>query len=227
MTPGTTAGTPLLWERFSALLARRRGRTIRDGLWIAGLLYLAFLTIETILNGPAYDARAYYDAHLGSLYVRPAAGSYDAYYYSPAFAQVLAPLTALPWQVFIAVWMVIAAVALAWLAGPVLIFVLLFPPVVIELQVGNVHFLSASRPLSASNTPRSGRSHCSRRSRRASGSCGSRFVASGAGSSWPWAPRPQLLPSRSHWPHRSGLTGWVRCALTPARATSGRSCPSH
>jgi len=141
VTPGTTAGTPLLWERFSALLAGRRGRAIRDGLWIAGLLYLAFLTIETILNGPAYDARAYYDAHLGSLYVRPAAGSYDAYYYSPAFAQVLAPLTALPWQVFIAVWMVIAAVALAWLAGPVLIFVLLFPPVVIELQVGNVHFL--------------------------------------------------------------------------------------
>jgi Glycosyltransferase family 87 len=37
--------------------------------------------------------------------------------------------------------MTIAAAALAYLSGPLLVFVLLCPPVVIELQVGNVHFL--------------------------------------------------------------------------------------
>ncbi len=125
----------------SSFLAGRRGRAVRDGLWVAGLVYLAYLTMTTILNSPAYDARAYYDAHLASLYARPAAATHDAYYYSPAFAQILAPLTALPWPVFIAIWMTIAAAALAYLAGPLLVFVLLFPPVVIELQVGNIHFL--------------------------------------------------------------------------------------
>jgi hypothetical protein len=124
-----------------SVLVGRRGRAIRDGLWVAGLIYLTFLTADTILNGPAYDARAYYDADLDSLYARPDAGSYNAYYYSPAFAQVLAPLTALPWPVFIAVWMTIASAALAYLAGPLLVFVLAFPPVLIELEVGNIHFL--------------------------------------------------------------------------------------
>lgn len=133
-----TAG---LGTRVSSVLAGRRGRAIRDGLWIAGLVYLAFLTANTILNGPAYDARAYYDADLNSLYARSDAGSYNAFYYSPAFAQILAPLTALPWPVFIAIWMTIAAAALAYLAGPLLVFVLAFPPVLIELQVGNIHFL--------------------------------------------------------------------------------------
>jgi len=133
--------TAALEKRANSLLSGRRGRAIRDGLWIAGLLYLVFLATTTILHGPAYDARAYYDAHLENLYSRPSAASYDAYYYSPAFAQAIAPLTALPWPVFITIWMSIAAAALAYLAGPLLVFVLAFPPVLIELQVGNIHFL--------------------------------------------------------------------------------------
>lgn len=119
----------------------RRLRALRDGLVLAGLLYLAILVAQTILHGPAYDARAYYDAHLDHLYARPAAASYNAYYYSPAFAQVLSPLTALPWQAFIAIWMAGAGLALAYLSGPLLIFVLALPPVTIELAVGNIHFL--------------------------------------------------------------------------------------
>jgi Glycosyltransferase family 87 len=130
-----------LQQRLRLFVAGPRWRPIRDGLWIAGLAYLAYLTANTILNGPAYDARAYYDAHLGSLYARPGAGTFDAYYYSPAFAQLIAPLTALPWQLFIAIWMSIAALALAYLSGPLIVLVLVFPPVVSELQVGNIHFL--------------------------------------------------------------------------------------
>lgn len=128
-------------HRLRVFVATRRGHAIRDGIWAAGLVYLAYLTVTTILNGPAYDARAYYDAHLGNLYARPGAGTFDAYYYSPAFAQLLAPLTALPWQLFIAIWMMIAAAALAYLSGPLLMLVLLCPPVLVELQVGNIHFL--------------------------------------------------------------------------------------
>jgi len=128
-------------RRASSVLSSRRRRAIRDGLWVAGLIYLGFLTANTIVNGPAYDARAYYDADLNNLYARSDAGSYNAFYYSPAFAQVLAPLTALPWPVFITIWMTIAAAALAYLSGPLLVFVLAFPPVAIELEAGNIHFL--------------------------------------------------------------------------------------
>jgi len=116
---------------------------VRHGLLLAGLLWLAALTWQTITSGPAYDARAYFDARLSNLYARPDAGAYNAFYYSPAFAQLLAPLTALPWQAFITIWMIIAALSLAYLSGPLLVLALVSPPVLIELAVGNVHFLMA------------------------------------------------------------------------------------
>ncbi len=118
-----------------------RRRAIRDGMLVAGVIYLAYLVSQTVLNGPGYDARAYFDANLSHLYARAAAATYDAYYYSPAFAQLIAPLTALPWQAFLLVWMVGAGLALTYLSGPLLIIVLALPPVTIELAVGNIHFL--------------------------------------------------------------------------------------
>ena len=179
---------------------------------MAGLVYLAYLTMTTILNSPAYYARAYYDAHVASVYARPDAASYNAYYDSPAFAQILAPLTALPWPVFIAIWMMIAAATLAYLSGPLLLLVLLFPPVVIELQVGNIHFLLGlavalgiqypavwAFPLLTKITPGIGILWFAVR-------------RGGTGCSSPGGPPPRLSLSRSRWHHRSGSDGWNRCA---------------
>lgn len=68
-------------------------------------------------------------------------GTDDAYLYSPAFAQFLAPLTLLPWHVFLAPWL--TALLLRWLTGPLL----LLPAVVLffgELSYGNIHLLLAA-----------------------------------------------------------------------------------
>ncbi|MDF2093102.1 hypothetical protein P0Y31_12180 [Knoellia sp. 3-2P3] len=42
----------------------------------------------------------------------------DAYLYSPAFAQIIRPMTALPWPVFASLWSLLLAAGLAWLLAP-------------------------------------------------------------------------------------------------------------
>jgi hypothetical protein len=72
-----------------------------------------------------------------------APGTDGVFLYSPAFAQAISPLTALPWQLFLAVWLTATLLVLAWLAGPLLLL-----PVVFltgnELYYGNIHFFIAA-----------------------------------------------------------------------------------
>ena len=67
--------------------------------------------------GIGWDAHAYYVAWYGGLY-EELPGSVDAYNYSPLFAQVIWPLTLLPWPVFCAVFVGAAAAGVAWLLRP-------------------------------------------------------------------------------------------------------------
>ncbi|WP_239022268.1 glycosyltransferase family 87 protein [Nocardioides yefusunii] len=69
-------------------------------------------------DGVGWDARAYHLAWDGSLYGLPP-GAPNAYNYSPVFAQVLWPLTHLPWSVFCALAVGSAAVGVLWLLRPV------------------------------------------------------------------------------------------------------------
>jgi hypothetical protein len=89
------------------------------------------------------DSHAYWAAPLNDLYGAARAGGVDAYLYAPPFAQVLAPLKGMPWPAFAGLWLLLSAVCLVVIGGPWGILIALIPPVLIELQAGNIHLLLA------------------------------------------------------------------------------------
>jgi hypothetical protein len=126
-----------------------RSRAIRHGLFVAGLavltwmLYGAWLTASDGSAGQAYDARAYWEAARGEMYARPVVGSHAAYLYSPAFIQGLLPVLSLPFHAFLAVWYVMAAVSLTWMARWWLPIVLMTGFVGLDIVRGNIEPLMA------------------------------------------------------------------------------------
>ena len=72
----------------------------------------------------------------------------DAYLYSPAFLQVLAPLRMLPFDAFFTIWVLISTGVLLWLVGPIAAALLLIPasysPVYHDLWFGNIMILTAA-----------------------------------------------------------------------------------
>ena len=128
----------------------------RDGLWriarhaltVAGLVYIALVWLGIAPYappvpeyGPMFDARGFWIAWEGGLYDIPW-GEYEAYVYSPAFAQLLWPFTLLPWPVFAALWTFAAIGCLFWMRVP---WMLAFPGVIDDILRGNIHvFLAAS-----------------------------------------------------------------------------------
>jgi hypothetical protein len=87
--------------------------------WIVCFGLAIGLTVNIVHRGTlGADAHAYWltgsESHF---YLRPPQ-SRDAYLYSPVFAQVLWPLTQLPWGWFRALWMVAEEAAFAWLLAP-------------------------------------------------------------------------------------------------------------
>ena len=94
-----------------------RRRLLRD----AFLVLAVYLTIQAVAMcaeyGIGWDAHAYYVAWSGGLY-EALPRSIDAYNYSPLFAQVIWPLTLLPWAVFCAVLVGAAGAGVAWLLRP-------------------------------------------------------------------------------------------------------------
>jgi len=93
---------------------------------------------------PAYDAYAYWLTRDGIDYSATYQGATGAYLYSPAFAQVIAPLVALPWPVFLALWTLIMALPLAWLAGRYALPLLLLPPVFMSVSLGQLDLAFAA-----------------------------------------------------------------------------------
>jgi hypothetical protein len=117
------------------------------GIALAVLLVLVMtLTAEPFQPdglGPGQDARAYWAAPMDDPYAPGSVGQESAYLYSPAFLQAVAPLRALPWPAFLALWTVILLLALRWLSGALLfgpLIVLTFP----ELWGGNITILLAA-----------------------------------------------------------------------------------
>jgi hypothetical protein len=96
------------------------------------------------LWGTGQDARCYYQATLADPYLHSSWNDPIAYVYSPAFLQLVSPLTALPWQAFMAVWTALLVGAVRFLTGPRLLAVgLLFPFTAMEVAGGNVSLLLA------------------------------------------------------------------------------------
>ena len=150
---GRPTGVRVMIERASELGRRmfrprtRRGRLARDVARLAGVAIVLFVWWLLSFNDYQHDARAYWTVDLGSLYARGEVGGEDAYLYSPAFAQALLPLTALPWPVFAGLWAALNLGALVWLAGPAIAGLLLVipgSPVIDEVSTGNIHLMSAA-----------------------------------------------------------------------------------
>ena len=97
------------------------------------------------LWGTGQDARCYWQATLAAPYLHSDWNDPIAYVYSPAFLQLVSPLTALPWQAFMAAWTAILVLAVRFLTGPRLLAAgLLFPFAAMEVAGGNVSLLLAA-----------------------------------------------------------------------------------
>jgi hypothetical protein len=119
-----------------------RRRLLRDAFHVLAV-YLAIHAVAMCVSfGVGWDAHAYYVAWDGGLY-EELPGSVDAYNYSPLFAQVIWPLTLLPWPVFCVFFLGSAAAGVAWLAHPLpaLPRVAVFAACLPDILSGNVFWL--------------------------------------------------------------------------------------
>jgi hypothetical protein len=89
------------------------------------------------------DARTYWGVPLDDPYPGPQVGLPGAYLYSPAFLQALAPLRALPWETFHALWLAAGVAAAVYMVGPVgaALAIGFLPFVERDLFVGNIHLI--------------------------------------------------------------------------------------
>lgn len=85
--------------------------------WVGafGFLFLTWLTWSRALG---YDSHAYWSVWRHHLVYGRAPNHKDAFLYSPLFAQLIWPLTLLPWPVFLAGWTAAGFAIYAWLLWP-------------------------------------------------------------------------------------------------------------
>jgi hypothetical protein len=130
------------------LRARVPWRAVRDALTVAGIAYIAMVWLRVAPYappvpdyGPMFDARGFWIAWEGGLYDIPWRTN-EAYVYSPAFAQILWPVTLLPWPIFAGAWTLAAIGCLFWMRVP---WMIAFPGVIDDILRGNIHvFLAAA-----------------------------------------------------------------------------------
>src|SRR5215213_3555646 len=104
------APTPLFLR-----LRRSTLRAMRDGA-IAACAVLAVAHFLGLID-LGVDAFAYWSADPSAPYGATVDATLQAYFYSPAFAQLTAPIHLLPWQVFVGLWTLLLTVALVWQSG--------------------------------------------------------------------------------------------------------------
>jgi hypothetical protein len=147
---GTRDSTPdVATPRPRAALQRPRLRALETPPWFGLALAIAAWVLIVVfaepwgrLWGTGQDARCYYQATLADPYLHSSWNDPIAYVYSPAFLQLVTPLTALPWQAFMAVWTALLVGAVRFLTGPRLLAAgLLFPFTAMEVAGGNVSLL--------------------------------------------------------------------------------------
>jgi glycosyl transferase family 87 len=94
-----------------------RLRALKHGVWI-GAVSCTLTALLAVGDGRlGDDAHAYWAAWRNGVY-SSAPGQSDAFLYSPVFAQVVWPLTLLPWPLFFALWASAAVAVYAWLLAP-------------------------------------------------------------------------------------------------------------
>ena len=145
--PAASTATPSLRERLASI----RLASFETQPWVGIVIAVAAWALIVYFSEPwgrlwgtGQDARCYYQATLADPYLHSEWNDPIAYVYSPAFLQLVSPLTALPWQAFMAVWTAILIGAVRFLTGPRLLAAgLLFPFTLMEVAGGNVSLLLA------------------------------------------------------------------------------------
>ena len=90
-----------------------------------------------------FDSYAYWQVDPFHPY-EAALGTAGSFTYSPAFALLLAPVHALPFWLFFALWDGFLVATLVWLTGRYALLWLVFLPVTVELYHANIHLLLAA-----------------------------------------------------------------------------------
>src|SRR4029078_1021576 len=151
MSDTTAPATAPTSHGLTARLGRLRLRNFETEPWIGLVIAVAAWALITYFSEPwgrlwgtGQDARCYYQATLADPSLHSAWHDPIAYVYSPAFLQLVTPLTQLPWQAFMAVWTALLIAAARFLTGPRLLAAgLLFPFTAMEIAGGNVSLLLA------------------------------------------------------------------------------------
>jgi hypothetical protein len=119
-------------------------RALLHGLTAAGLLFLAYLFVfvAPVVKTVGFDAWAYWSVELPHPYLVPL-GSLGSFLYSPVIAQLFDLFGAVPWWVFLWLWIGAMLAAVIWLGGRWTLALLAFPPVALELYHGNIHVFMA------------------------------------------------------------------------------------
>lgn len=120
-----------------------RDRLLRDGYLILAVVFIGLRVFAVQPWADSVDAYAYWTTRTGDFYAAAETGRIGAYLYSPAFAQLVAPLVWLPIALFTALWTALNLGALWWLLRRWALPSLLFLPISFEIISGNVHLLYA------------------------------------------------------------------------------------
>ena len=113
------------------------------------VLVVAIFAIVRLLdmypwNDRLFDQWAYWSTRFGFDYAAAHPGESGAYLYSPAFAQLIAPLTVLPLPVFMAAWTALIAAVFYWVAGWRAFFIGALAPVAMSIAIGQLDVLMAA-----------------------------------------------------------------------------------
>jgi hypothetical protein len=95
-------------------------------------------------NQRFFDLWAYWSTRFGLDYTVARPGDSGAYLYSPAFAHLISPLTALPLPVFTATWTLLIAGTLYWLTGWRGFFIGMLAPVAMSVAIGQTDLFMAA-----------------------------------------------------------------------------------
>jgi hypothetical protein len=121
-----------------------RNRLLRDGFLILATVFVALRLLAIKPWADSVDAYAYWTTRDGVFYDAATTGRIGAYLYSPAFAQLLAPLVWLPIAVFTSIWTALNCATLWFLLRRWALPSLIFVPIALEIVSGNVNLLYAA-----------------------------------------------------------------------------------
>ncbi len=116
-----------------------------DAFIVAAVVLVAvrFLDIAP-WNHTVLDFYTYWSTRDGLNYLGSNPFLIGAYLYAPAFAQAIAPLTALPWPIFAGIWTGLIVAAYLWLVGRWAFPMLFTVAVALELYLGQIDIFLAT-----------------------------------------------------------------------------------